>query len=302
MALTVFASKTRFKKNNMVLRILVVTIFSFLLLGTVNAQSKKEQIIILSNKIDSLNAVIENERLVSQSKEGTLNFTIDSIAKKLGATKNELTIISRDFDEKKEENSSLNALKNRLEIELISMKEDNSSLNALKNQIEIELISLKEVNARLRIDSIRDSRFEKFDEERIINVNNKPLVLYPFEMFDVMTFEGLSNTGLTESLDFIVQESGERISFYGDNNKLEFDESKWQYDMDFILDKAIVLLKFDEGTLRRPLIKNRNYKVIYCYHSDSELWRYPFPTESNDGYYIVDVLELNQPFEREKEN
>ena len=132
-------------------------------------------------------------------------------------------------------------------------------------------------------------------------MNNKPLDLFPFEMFDVMTFEGLSNTGLTESLDFKVQGSGEQISFYGDNNELEFDESKWRYDTDIILDKAIVLLKCDSGILRRVLIKNKKYKVIYCYHSDSVLWRQPYPSCNNDGYYIVDLLELNQPFEREKE-
>ena len=66
---------------------------------------------------------------------------------------------------------------------------------------------------------------------------------------------------------------------------------------------AHVLLKCDcdEENLRRSLVKNRKYKVIYSFKSDSELWRKPYPTEPTDGYYIVDVLELNQPFEREKE-
>jgi hypothetical protein len=64
---------------------------------------------------------------------------------------------------------------------------------------------------------------------------------------------------------------------------------------------AHILLELDDGDIRRSLVKNRRYKVIYSFKSDSELWRKPFPTESSDGYYIVDVLELNQPFEREKE-
>jgi len=256
----------------------VLTIF----LGNLNAQSKKEQILALSNKIDSLNSVLNNERDLSLEKIRKLNFKTDSIGKKLNATKVELSKVSKDCDRQKSE---------------------NDSLSSGFKQLESELISLKEENTKLKLDSIRDNRFEKLDEVRQINVNNKPLDLFPFEMFDVMTFEGLSNTGLTESLDFKVQGSGEQISFYGDNNELEFDESKLWSDTDIILDKAIVLLKCDcdEKNIRRSLVKNREYKVIYSFKSDSELWRKPFPTESTDGYYIVDVLELNEQFEREKE-
>jgi hypothetical protein len=112
----------------MVYRILVVTIFSFLFLGAVNAQSKKEHIIILSNKIDSLTAVIENERLVSQSKESTLNLTIDSITKRLSATKIELTRISKDFDKKNEESRLLNANNQSLQAQLFSLKAESLKL------------------------------------------------------------------------------------------------------------------------------------------------------------------------------
>ena len=65
----------------MVYRIIIVTIFSFLLLGRVNAQSKKEQIASLTYKVDSLNAVIKSVTNSAQSKERSLNFTIDSITK-----------------------------------------------------------------------------------------------------------------------------------------------------------------------------------------------------------------------------
>ena len=209
-----------------------------------------------------------------------MNFKSDSIEKKLNTTKAELLKISKDYDKQKVENESLS----------IGFK-----------QLESELISLKKENAKLKLDSLTKNRFKHIDKERVISINNKPLVLFPFEIFEIMTFEGLSNTGLTESLDFKVQGSGEGMSFYGENNKFEFDSSKWKYNPDITIDKVVVLLKCDSGILRRVLIKNKSYKVIYCYHSDSVLWRQPYPSCNNDGYYIVDILELNQPFEREKE-
>jgi len=266
------------------LKFIIITIFTFLSLSNVNAQSKKEQIASLTYKVDSLNAVIKSSTNAAQSKERSLNFTIDSITKRLSATKNELTRISKDFDKKKEEYASLNALKNRLEIELISLKEEN---------------------AKLKLDSLSKNRFKDIDKKRVVSINNKPLVLYPFEMFDIMTFEGAS-AGLLISLEFVVNETGENFTFSDNINNIERVGLEFEDDpkTGFLVMKgqvAHILLELDDGVTRRSLVKNRRYKVIYSFKSDSELWRKPFPTESSDGYYIVDVLELNQPFEREKE-
>ena len=124
------------------MKLLYTIIFFLFFVGTVNAQSKKEQIASLTYKVDSLNVVIMSVTNAAHSKEKTLNFTVDSITKKLNSTKNELTRISQDFDKKKEEYASLNALKNRLEIELISLKEEN---------------------AKLKLDSLSKNRFKDID-------------------------------------------------------------------------------------------------------------------------------------------
>ena len=65
----------------MKLKLIVNTVIAVFLMGNVNAQSKKEQILILSNKIDSLNLVIKNDRVISQVNEITLDLAPDSIAK-----------------------------------------------------------------------------------------------------------------------------------------------------------------------------------------------------------------------------
>jgi len=268
------------------LKLLNAIIFFLLLVGSVNAQSKKEQIASLTYKVDSLNAVIKSVTNAAQSKERSLNFTIDSITKRLSATRNELTRISKDFN---------------------TTKEEFSSLDALKNRLEIELISLKEENAKLKLDSVNKNKFNDIDKEREIIVNKKPLVLYPFEMFEIMTFIGVETGSLNASLEFFVTETGHKFSFLDNNNNIEMDELDFEEDLktgSWVMKGQVahILLEHDYGNIRRSLVKNRRYKVIYCFKSDSKLWRNPFPTESTDGYYIVDILELNQPFEREKEN
>lgn len=269
------------------MRFLSFAVFAVLFTGSINAQSKKEQILTLSNKIDSLNSVLENERNLSLSKVTKLNFKTDSIGKKLDATEAELSIISKDYDKQIVE---------------------NESLSAGFKQIESDLISLKEENAKLKLDSLTKNRFKDIDKERVISINNKPLVLFPFEIFEIMTFLGVATGSLNASLDFFVTDTGHQFSFLDNNNNIEMDELDFEEDLktgSWVMKGQVahVLLKCDcdEDNIRRSLVKNRKYKVIYSFKSDSELWRKPYPTESTDGYYIVDVLELNQPFEREKE-
>ena len=63
------------------LKILFFTVLTLIFLSNLCAQSKKEQILILSKKIDSLNLVIKNDRIISQVNEITLDLAPESIAK-----------------------------------------------------------------------------------------------------------------------------------------------------------------------------------------------------------------------------
>lgn len=126
-------------------RIVLLTVFSFCFLGAVNAQSKKEQIITLSNKIDSLNSVLDNERNLSLEKITKLNSEIDLISKKLIAANDELIKVSKDFDKKKGEVQSVVVENKKLESDLTSLKEENSILkvkvdSALKSSLTIEMV------------------------------------------------------------------------------------------------------------------------------------------------------------------
>ena len=57
----------------MILKFIINSVIAVFLMGNLNAQSKKEQILILSNKIDSLNAVLNSERSISLAKISKLN-------------------------------------------------------------------------------------------------------------------------------------------------------------------------------------------------------------------------------------
>jgi len=91
----------------MILKFIINSVIAVFLMGNLNAQSKKEQILILSNKIDSLNAVLNSERSISLAKISKLNSEIDAISKKLNAANDELIKVSKDFDKKRKETESI---------------------------------------------------------------------------------------------------------------------------------------------------------------------------------------------------
>jgi hypothetical protein len=144
------------------------------------------------------------------------------------------------------------------------------------------------------------NRFQNFNELRTIMINNKPLRLDPFEMFDIMTFKEVGS-GLNTYLMFTIPETSEEFYFNDIHNQFTYNgdfntEYRWTGN------QAVVTLECaTEENLTRYLSKNKKYKVIYGYYLDSKLARKPFPTESIDGYYIVDIIEMYDQFEREKE-
>ena len=141
-------------------------------------------------------------------------------------------------------------------------------------------------------------RFRNFDQQRIIIVDKKPLSLNPFELFDIMTFENVY-TGMFMSLHFVIPELKENIIFQEGLNKIIYN-GNFNDSLAGISNNVKIKLDCLSGdSLIRKIYQKKKYKLIYCFSSDSELHRKPFPTEHNDGYYIVDIVEINQKFERE---
>ena len=143
------------------------------------------------------------------------------------------------------------------------------------------------------------NRFQNFNELRTILINNKALSLNAFEMFDIMTFRKVG-TGFSNYLMFTIPETGEEFYFNDNHNQFSYNgDLNNQYL--WTGNQATVTLKcMEDENLVRVLQKNSKYKVIYCFTNDSELDRKPLPTESYSGYYIVDVIEMFDQFEREK--
>ena len=100
---------------------------------------------------------------------------------------------------------------------------------------------------------------------------------------------------------FTIPETGEEFYFNDIHTQFSYNgdfnsEYLWTGNL-----ATVTLECATEENLTRYLSKNKKYKVIYGFNNDSRLWRKPFPTESTDGYYIVDVIEIFNQFEREKE-
>jgi hypothetical protein len=123
----------------MKLKLIVITVLAIFSMGNAIAQSKKEQIAILTHKIDSLNSVLNNERSLSLERIPKLNSEIDLISKKLIAANDELNKISKDFDKKRVEAESIESENKKLEADLNSLEEENSRL-------QFELDSLIKAN------------------------------------------------------------------------------------------------------------------------------------------------------------
>ena len=164
----------------MVYRILAVTIFSFLLLGKVNAQSKKEQILILSNRIDSLNSVINNERSMSLEKITKLNSEIDLIKKKLVAANDELVYASKDLDKKAVEAALISSENKRLESELTSLKGENSRL-------QLQLDSIVTANIGMEMIFVEGGTFDMGSNTG--DVKEKPLHRVTLSSFYIGKYE-----------------------------------------------------------------------------------------------------------------
>jgi formylglycine-generating enzyme required for sulfatase activity len=123
--------------------ILTVILNSFL--GTVTAQSKKEQIVILLNRIDSLNLVIEEHRKLSLESMNLSNFKLDAIVKKLNEEYENLNRLTIDLELKKNESEALISENRKIENELLSIKEENSKFqfkldSSKSSNVEIEMV------------------------------------------------------------------------------------------------------------------------------------------------------------------
>jgi hypothetical protein len=86
----------------------IITTFLIFTVGFANAQSKKDQIVTLNYKQDSLNIVIQNDRLVSRRNSDSLNtkhvadkeklkIEINAINDSINSYKNEINIISAEL-------------------------------------------------------------------------------------------------------------------------------------------------------------------------------------------------------------
>jgi hypothetical protein len=178
-------------------------------------------------------------------------------------------------------------------------------MKAMKRLITITILSIFGISHSIAQTSVKtyfptQNRFQNFNELRTLLINNKPLRLDPFEMFDIMTFKEVGS-GFDIYLKFTISETGEDFYFNNIHNEFTYNgEFNSQYL--WTGNQAVVNLKCAvDDSLVRVLNKKSKYKVIYCYTNDSEMARKPFPSESYSGYYIVDVIEIFDQFEREKE-
>ncbi|MFM7757500.1 MAG: hypothetical protein ACKO6J_01070, partial [Crocinitomicaceae bacterium] len=100
------------------------------MVGLLNAQSKKEQIEILTNRVDSLNRVVGEERISNQNKINELNSTVTKLEGQITTLSGNLTTLNKELQESKDD-----YIKKKKEVDdLITLIEKkNDSLKLLSN-------------------------------------------------------------------------------------------------------------------------------------------------------------------------
>lgn len=138
----------------------------------------------------------------------------------------------------------------------------------------------------------------RIEEERIFQFRNQEVSLGPFELFDLMVFQGIG-LGMYTSLMFKATTSQMEIEFNDNLNAFNYDESAYDESV-WIGSDVELILDMHGDSLIRNIKKGESYKVIYSFKSDSAIRRAELGACIDDGYYIVDILPIDTPFPRQK--
>jgi hypothetical protein len=152
---------------------LILVCLFFFISGITLAQSKKEMIVILNNRVDSLNQIVATERLDKQN----LNIEISKLKsqiKELENTKDKLT---------NQKNTEISKFKSQIE-ELESINDNitnrnNTEISKLKSQIEeLESIEFKITNQRnAEKEELQEAQLQVEELKKQLKIKQDSLVL-----------------------------------------------------------------------------------------------------------------------------
>lgn len=147
------------------------------------------------------------------------------------------------------------------------------------------------------------NEFENFNEYRKVYTGIDSLQLKPFEMFKIMKFSKDEMASMeTETNQYSFNDVASGFYFLVENGFYgKFSDGK---------NSSSLKLEYYNGSnngrrtyLNRKLIYGNEYKVIFSYRMNELQNRFPVATEMFDsGYYIIDILPMNEKFPRQNEN
>ena len=142
----------------------IITLF-FSLIGY--SQSKKEQIETLSNKVDSLNQVLESERSISNKKNDELNSTIDNLENKVSSLNLNINNLTSEFKVIKSEYIiEINEQQKEISNLQVQLKSNIDSLLYLKSELaKVKLLSNQSINGSNSITLIGNHRSVKIGNQ-----------------------------------------------------------------------------------------------------------------------------------------
>lgn len=137
-------------KNCLIFSVFLFSTFSF-------SQSKKEQIDILTNRVDSLNRVVGEERISNQNKINELNSTVTKLEGQITTLSGNLTMLNKELQESKDV-----ILKKQKEI-----VENQRLISKLQSELKIKSDSLEIVKKEQSSQSYQVTQTGSFKSVKI---------------------------------------------------------------------------------------------------------------------------------------
>jgi formylglycine-generating enzyme required for sulfatase activity len=189
-----------------------------------SGQSKKEQILILSNRLDSLNEVLVNESNLAQLKSAMFNSKLDSVEKRLLISSSKLIECKADLENENRELESLKSINKKKESELSRLKELN---NKLQFQLD-SVLKMSQDQVEIFVDFetvfVEGGQFQM--GSNLGSFNEKPAHKVTVSSFNISKYE------VTQAQWFAVM--GETPSNSKDCDQCPVENISWNQIQDFI--------------------------------------------------------------------
>ena len=169
------------------LGIICSIMFLFFISNFTNAQTKKEQIVILSARLDSLNSLIAVERSAFKTKESNFNFKLDSLENRVFLCNVGLVNVTKDIKLMEIELETLKDSSAGFEKELTQITAENSKMDAQLDSLLKSNSKKSELDMKIEMVFVEGGQYNMGSNKG--GLNEKPVHSVKLSSFNIGKYE-----------------------------------------------------------------------------------------------------------------